>query len=363
MTMDNHRPHPINRRTAIKIAAFGAVAAIAPFVLTRSRTAPKQIIVRDAGGIYSQIYKDILYQPFTQKTGIQVISATSGYEPTTEIRTMVETQRYLWDMAVISQSTIMSLTTGKVYLERHELEHDSVVSSILPQFISPYGVGTNVSTTVLAYRTDAFKGRRAPQSWQDLWDVEHFPGRRSLRKHPFGTIEAALLADHVPTNKVYPCDLERAFRSLNKIKPHVALWWTHGAQVEQLLKSGEVSLIPTYISRAQAAIDAGAPVAITWEQHIYGCESWAILKGTPNADACRQFILFASEPKQQALLAQYAIGPTQSYELLKKLIDPERAKLLQTYPDNLKRGLYIDASYWLKNKETVIERFNQWMIS
>ena len=123
-------------------------------------------------------------------------------------------------MAKISQPAILMLTEGgKVYLEKHGLESDPVVATIPKQYMSPYGVGNNVYTTVLAYRTDAFKGRRAPASWADFWNVKDIPGRRGLRKHPFDTIEEALMADGVATDKVYPCDIDRALASLDKIKP------------------------------------------------------------------------------------------------------------------------------------------------
>lgn len=170
------------------------------------------------------------------------------------------------------------------------------------------------------------------------------------------------MADGVSTKNVYPCDLDQAFRSLDRIKPYTSIWWTNAPESEQLLKSGGVDLMPSIVSRAQAAIDAGAPIAISWDQHIYGCDSWAILKGTPNADACREFIKFTSDPKRQALLASYgAIGVTQPDAF--KYIDPKRAKLLSTHPENLKKGIFIDASYWLNVQSTVIERFSRWMLS
>ncbi|MCX8566884.1 MAG: putative spermidine/putrescine transport system substrate-binding protein [Glomeribacter sp. 1016415] len=352
----------ITRRTTIKALA---VAATAPFVWAPSRSASrrKPIVIRDPGGIYTKIYQDILYQPFTDKTGIPVRSVQSDAEPTAQIRTMVKSKSYLWDMVAISHRAIPFLTIGKeVYLEKHELEDDPIVSSIPPHFRSQYGVGTNAYATVLAYRTDAFKGRQAPQLWKDFWDVKGFPGRRSLRKLPYDTIEIALMADGVPAKEVYPCNLDRALRSLDKIKSDVSVWWVgSGPQTEHFLKTREVDLIPVFSIWAQAAIDAGAPVAISWEQHLYGCHNWAILKGTPNADACRQFIRFACLPERQALLAPYGIGPTHPDAFKPNYIDPKYVKRLPTHPDNLKKGLFIDASYWLK-QDDIIQRFNHWLL-
>ena len=255
------------------------------------------------------------------------------------------------------------MTTDKVYLEKHELEHDPIISSMSSQFMSPYSVGANVYSTVLAYRTDAFKASHAPQSWQDFWDINRFPGRRALRKHPFDTIEIALMADGVPPSEIYPCDLDRAFRSLDKIKPHISAWWTSDSQNTQWLRSNEIDLLQMSSNPAQEAIDAKLPVAICEEGQIVGSLDWAILKGTPKADLCRQFIKFASDPKRQVLLSAHSgfVGLTHPDAF--KHIDPERVKLIPTYLDNLKKVCTTDVAYWFKNQNAVIERFNNWVIS
>src|SRR3546814_3337450 len=107
------------------------------------------------------------------------------------------------DMAKISNPAILILTTGKKkYLQKHGLNSGPVVAGSPAQYKNDYGVGTNVYSTVLAYRTDAFEGREAPKSWADFWNVKDFPGRRAIRRHPFDTVEEALLADGVPGDKV-----------------------------------------------------------------------------------------------------------------------------------------------------------------
>ncbi len=351
-----------SRRTLLKTAAAGTAALAMPAVWSPSRAQNKRIVVRDDGGIYTQAYGAVFYRPFTEETGIEVVGVQANAEPTAQIRSMVETENYTWDMAKISQPAILMLTQGdKLYLEKHGLESNPVVATIPQQYMSPYGVGNNVYTTVLAYRTDAFEGREAPASWADFWDVEKFPGRRAVRNHPFDTIEEALMADGVPTSEVYPCDLDRAFAKLEAIKPNVDVWWTSGAQVEQMLISGEVDLLPTWVSRPQAAIAAGAPVKIVWNQGIWGCDNWSILAGTPNADACREFIVFASDPERQAALIEYfPAGVTQPAAF--EHIPADVAENCPTHPANIESGLHIDAAYWLQHQADVIERFNAWVL-
>src|SRR5262249_1097942 len=79
-----------------------------------------------------------------------------------------------------------------------------------------------------------------PKNWADFWDVRKFPGNRGLCiSDPPRTLIFALLADGVPREKLYPLDLDRAFRKLDEIKPHIKVWWREGNQSQQLLRDGE----------------------------------------------------------------------------------------------------------------------------
>ncbi|RKT13953.1 putative spermidine/putrescine transport system substrate-binding protein [Paraburkholderia sp. RAU2J] len=351
------------RRSAIKAVGAGVAATAFPFIWTPSRAASKRIVVRDDGGIYTKAYGAVYYKPFFEQTGIEVVGVQANAEPTAQIKSMVESGTYSWDMAKISQPAILLLTSGgKEYLEKHNLESDPTIARIPKQYMSPYGVGTNVYSTVLAYRTDAFKGRKAPSSWADLWNVKDFPGRRALRKYPFDTLEESMMADGATTAQVYPINFDRAFASLDKISKHVDVWWNTGAQVEQMLNSGEVAMVATWASRAQSAMASGAPVGIVWNQNIWGCDNWSILKGTPNAAACREFIKFASDPKRQAALLEYfPAGLTQPEAF--NYVKPEQARNCPTFPDNMKTGVQINAKYWQENQSTALERFNRWILT
>ncbi|WP_045364102.1 ABC transporter substrate-binding protein [Mycoavidus cysteinexigens] len=327
-----------------------------------------QIVIRTSGGKSHIAYTKLLFEPFTKETGIKVTGIPSNVEPIAEIKTMVNTQTYHWNMACLGSRAIPILSQLG-YLEPHELMNDHVVKNMIPQALSDYGVGKNVYSTVLAYRTDVFKGRSIPRTWEDFWNVGKFPGLRGLRQIPFDTLEEALMADGVEPSEVYSCadGINRAFRSLDKIKSHISIWWQNNPHAEHLLKTGEVHLIPAFTTSVISAMEAGAPVAFSWDQHIYAYDSWTILRGTPNADACREFIRFATHPERQARLIPYGIAPTQPAALepsiLKKNdIDPKYLKLLATYPDNLKKGLFNDGLYWMDKHSSMIERFNEWRL-
>ena len=79
-------------------------------------------------------------------------------------------------------------------------------------------IGNNMGAFVLTYNTKSFGAGNHPRSWREFWDVGKFPGTRTLAGMSTGTpnLEFALLADGVPKEKIYPIDIARAFRPLQK---------------------------------------------------------------------------------------------------------------------------------------------------
>jgi putative spermidine/putrescine transport system substrate-binding protein len=325
-----------------------------------ARAQAKQIVVSDPGGPYTTAYREAFYDPFEKATGIKVVSVARESQPVAQFAAMVQTKNYVWDVTTLTLSADIPYLEAKGLLEPIGLKA-SDYPELMPEAITPNWLGVDVYSTVLAYRADKFKDG-GPKSWADFWDVKKFPGRRCLRRSPLDTLEQALLADGVPLDKLYPLDVDRAFKSLDRIKPHVNIWWTSGAQAMQAIQSGDVDMISTWNGRAQAAKDAGAPVTIVWNQGLYSIEGWGIPKGTPRADAAKQFVRFCADAKRQALLTRtLAYGPTnkKAFETISK----ERATLLPTAPDNLRDMRLPSPQWWEANRQKVTERFNSWIIS
>ncbi|MSO92827.1 MAG: ABC transporter substrate-binding protein [Rhodospirillales bacterium] len=363
MTQDKrgHSKLDLTRRRVLKIGA--AAAVLAPTYWKQASAQEKRILIRDPGGPYAPGFKEAFYEPFTKATGIEAVGLQGQHEPTSLIKGMVDTKTYTWDMALLSKAASHQLVTeGQGYLEKLNVK-TKYLDSTPAEYKTDYFAGNNVFATIFAYRTDAFEGKgiAPPKTWADLFDLKKFPGRRCLRKHPFDTIEQALLADGVPLDKLYPLDFDRAYKKLNAVKKDIAVWWTGGAQTSQLLKTGEVDICATWNARAQAAIDDGAKVKIVWDQHLWTPEGWNILKGTPKADMCREFIKFAVDPARQAVYTKHlGYGPTHPDAY--KTIPAERAKVLPTAPEYQKSRTEIDYEFWAKVKDKEVERFNAWIL-
>ncbi|HEY4250654.1 MAG TPA: ABC transporter substrate-binding protein [Roseomonas sp.] len=335
----------------------GAIAA--PFIFTAGRAfAADQITAADVGGAPGTAMRNAFYDPFERETGIKVVGVAHESDPTVQFRLAVDSRSYIWDLCMVTPAHVQSLTRPRPYLEPLNLQG---VPGLIDGMLTADWCGFSVFATILAYRTDKF-GENGPRSWADFWDVEKFPGRRSLYRGANGPIEAALMADGVAPRDLYPLDVNRAFRKLDQIKRHINVWWSSGAQNTQILQSGEVDMADSWGARAYAAIAAGAPVKMCWDQGLYSTDGWSILRGTPRADLARRFIQFCMKPEQQAIYSSQVANGS-SNQLAYQFIPAERAALLPTSPANL-RGLGpVDNAWWAANRARVGERFQDWLLS
>lgn len=349
----------ISRRRLLQNSSIVAASTlVAPSLIGRAAAAGVQLTVADPGGPFGPAFRAAFYDPFEKATGNKIVNVAREAEPTAQFKAMVDTKAYTWDVCTLTLSA-RDILAKQGLLEPIGFSHADA-PQLMPQAINEFFMGTDVYSTVFAYRTD--KVKKAPASWKDFFDVENFPGRRALRKNPIDTLEQALLADGVPLDKLYPLDIARAFKVLDKIKQHVAVWWTGGAQSTQLLQSGEVDMIPGWNARFQAAIDGGTPAKIVWNQGLYSIEGWSVPKGCPKAEAARAFIKFCSQPQQQAIYTEkLAYGPTnlEAY----KSIPADRAAHLPTSPQNLKQMAIANEDWWSANRSAVSEKFNSWLLA
>lgn len=337
----------------------GSAAALAAAALPRRATAADVMTVADPGGAWTPACQTAFVEPFEKATGVKINHIARQHYPSVEIKANVETKTYTWNVVIATDADVYELSP------QHLLEpldwSGTDMSQIMPEAHKPDWMGQDLYATIIAFRTDKY-GKNGPKSWADFWDVKKFPGRRAMHKHPIDTLEEALMADGVPKDKLYPIDMDRAFKKLDEIKPHVAVWWTGGAQTTQMLQSGEVDLLPTWNARAQVVIDAKGPVAIEWNQGIYSLEGWVIPKGAPMRDEAMKFIKFCANAKRQAqFVSSLSYGPTnpKAYDYIPK----ERAQYLPTAPQNFPKLTQSSTEWWGKNKEKAIERFNAWLLS
>lgn len=349
------------RRRFIKTtgaAGLASIAAPALWLPATARAAAKQITVADYGGAVTPALRKAFYDPFEKATGIQVINVAHESDPVTAFKLSVDSGSNVWDACMMTPDHVARLTEPKNYLAPLKIDQADA-KGILPGMLTDYWFGCSVYAVLMAYRTDKYP--EGPTGWKDFWDTQKFPGRRGMYRSPIGLMENALLADGVALKDLYPVDVDRALKSLDKIRKSVAVWWTNGAQNTQILQNGEVDMSDTWNARALAAIEAGAPVKIVWEG-TYNVDGWSIPVSTPRMEEARQFVRFFLDPERQAVYSSMiSNGPSNNDAY--KFIDPKRAEILPTYPRNFERLARRDAAWWGKNFDAVNEKFQEWLLN
>jgi len=138
---------------------------------------------------------------------------------------MVESGNVTWDVVDVEYDFALAAAKAGL-LEPIDF---AVVdkAQIDPRFVTDNAVGSFYYSFVLGYNKDVLK--EEPKTWADLFDTTKFPGKRTFYKWSApGVLEIALLADGVAPDKLYPLDLDRAFKKLDTIKGDI-VWWGGGA--------------------------------------------------------------------------------------------------------------------------------------
>jgi putative spermidine/putrescine transport system substrate-binding protein len=329
---------------------------------TPSGKVERKIVVLSFGGAFADAQRAAYYKPFEQETGIKVEEASYDGEYG-KLKAMVEGGNVSWDVADIEASALMRGVRENLYLP---IDYSVInKSEMIEAAVHPYAVGADVYSVSLGWNTDRLAGKEAPRSWADFWDVGRFAGERTMKKDPRFTMEAALLADGVPLDQVYSAgglDVDRAFRSLDKIKKYVRVWWTTGQQPIQLLGDGEVALGAAFGARIWIAKNTDKrPVDLTWNQSITDIEYWAVLRGAKQLALSMQFIAFATRADRQAEFSKhFPLGPANKKAF--DFLESGLAKQLNTYPENFQKELVFNAKWWSENEEKVTERWNSWLL-
>ncbi|MER9189704.1 polyamine ABC transporter substrate-binding protein [Mesorhizobium australicum] len=318
--------------------------SISGVALSAGLATAEQITFVSQGGAYQEAQTKAILDPVAKLLGI-TINQDSSPDAWPVIKTQTATGKPIWD--VIDTPTQDCIRGGQQgMIETLDFSKIPNAEKMPAEYKSRYSVAYEFYSSVLAYNKDKF-GANPPKSWADFWDVKKFPGTRALRNHPLATLEAALLADGVAPDKLYPLDVDRAFKKLEEIKPYVTVWWTSGAQSAQLLADSEVDIEMAWNGRVTAVAKEGVPISYTFNQGFLQYTSLCILKGAPNLDTAVKFVNAAMTPEIQAnfpAYIDYGPGNPEAYKTGK--ISAERAAEMPSSPENAAKQVLVSDAWW-----------------
>ena len=347
----------MNRRELLIGSAAAIGATIVSPIEETSAQKSQEVIFNGAGGSWQENVRKAWLAPFSSATGVKVID-TFPFD-LGKMETMVRINNVAWDITDCP-SVFLSAALDRNLVE--PLDYSIIDRSLLsPENYGDRYVAYSEFSANIVYDKRRIAGPEVPTSWKDYWDLKKFPGPRSFRKNPLMALESALLADGVAAEKLYPLDLDQAFRKLDEIKKDVR-WWSDAQQSVQLIANGEVIMGMTFGSRAIAARSQGIPLEVVWNEALRAKTRFVVPKGAPNKALAMQLLNFIIQPEQQARFAMMnKSAPTNAKAF--ETIDPSVARDMISFPANQDKAIVIDElGYWRTNGEAVAKRFDNWLI-
>ena len=345
----------IKRRDVLRAGAAGL--ALASLGLgTRRAAAAGELIYSGFGGSYEQAIRSAVFGPFGEANDVNVIMTTGGSDVAKAVA-MVKAKRTEYDLIDAQGTTLSQFAKAGILepLDTSVIATDGIFDkSLMTQYSVPwYQFSLN-----LFWNKDVFQ--EGPQSWADVWDVEKFPGKRGLSSLPWFSLEIALLADGVAMKDLYPLDVDRAFASLDKIKPHAVFLGT--SALANAVSAQEVVTGILNLARLKSVMKAGVNMGYTWNQAMVDIQQLVILKGCPNPENAQKAVAYSLQPEAQLRVLK-TLGYAPTVQSTIDSIDPEEAKDLPGTAATKDKSFYLNSAWWGENGEEVGRRWQDWLAS
>ncbi|MER9337902.1 ABC transporter substrate-binding protein [Mesorhizobium sp. M0293] len=289
--------------------------------------------------------------PFEASSGIKVLQ--DGPTDYGKLKAMVDAGNVTWDVVDVEMDFAIKAAKDGLL---EPIDYAVVPKADLdPRFSNEHAVGSFYYSFVLAWNKGTVTGE--PTGWADMFDTKRFPGKRTFYKWSApGVIEIALLADGVPADKLYPLDLDRAFKKLDTIKSNI-VWWGGGAESQQLIASGEAAFGQLWNGRVFALQQDGTDVGVAWNQNLTAADVLVVPKGAKNKGSAMKFLAAATSPTGQAKFAEAS-----GYAPINAKAKAEMpANAVKALPDAHVDGqINLDMNYWAQHRDEIATRWYAW---
>ncbi|MGE4249592.1 MAG: ABC transporter substrate-binding protein [Parvibaculaceae bacterium] len=340
-------------------AALAAIA-LAGFVTVGNVRAETTLTINGYGGAVWETIDKYIHAPYTAETGVKIVNTT---QPNlAQLKAMVDSGNMIYEAIELNGAEYVTAAKNG-WIEEIDYGLADPQNRHPPEAKKKFGMVFATFSTIIGYRTDKFPEGKGPQSWADFWDVAKFPGKRSMQNAFAPNLEIALMADGVPKDKVYEVlatdeGVDRAFRKLDEIKPHVTKWWNTGAESVQLLADGEVSMGQAWNGRI-FDLAKTRPVQAVWNQGVMDVGILSVPKGNPLAKEAMKYFTAWGHPERIAKFAEIM-----SYSNLlpgvNDYLKPEQAAQLSSSHTDVQ--LTANAEVWDSRRDALTERWNAWLL-
>jgi putative spermidine/putrescine transport system substrate-binding protein len=338
-------------------------AVAASLILTTggslSAHASDEVVFASWGGSFQDALRSAMLAPASKTLGIEVKEdTTNGIQ---DVRAQITAGAVAWDVTEQDLPTCETLSReGSL----EPIDYSIVDTTGIPKdLIHENYIGFINFTKVIAYQKDKF-GDNGPKTWADFFNVEKFPGKRSMHGKVNYNLEVSLIADGVPIREVYKVlateeGRKRAWNKLAEIAPHVTVWYRGGSQSAQLLRDGEIDMIHMGHNRVESVLGSGKDVAYTFEGGTMDVDCLLVPKGAPNKANAMKLINELVSARAQARLAKtMPLGPVNSGAFDTGILSNAEAVKINTHPQNYSKQLLIDPNFYIGQLGELTEKFD-----
>lgn len=355
LAKDGARDFKAGRIDRRQFLALCAIAGAAPLAVRigDAEAAANEIVMWDWGGDAEKCHTEAFGAPFAKDSGLGFKIDTSG-PLQGKIKQMVDSGHVTADVA--DADAFDGIALGKMG-DLEAIDYNIVdKNKVLKGFAWDHGISIVFYGYAFVYDTEKFKDN-PPSTWADFWDTQKYPGKRSLYKWGNGSIEAALMADGVAKDKVYPCDMDRALAKIKEIKPN-CLFWGSGSEGEQMVVNGEVTMGMVWLNRAKAVEgDTNGRFKLNMNQAIAMPGAYIVPKGNPaGRENAMKFIASCQKPERQIDLLK-CHGMTPANPEAYGMVPDDLKRFIVTSDENLPKVLLNDPVWWAENGGAAVDKF------
>ncbi len=369
--LNRYRDGDINRRTFLTaLGAAGVVAGITggPMgMLARKAHAatPEQVRFDGWGGVVSEAFEKYAFAPYTEKTGINVISGTFGGadEYIARVKAGQPGEFNLAHLSgVFDYARYHGLELTSEINEANIPNLKNVISSLIEPLRKITGgtisaVPYDYGTTGIAYNRKHISDEEAKAKGAKLMVDEAYKGKiGGWGEWKTRIWYGALQSDQDPNNIK---DIDAVWDMIRSHRDLALKYWSSGAELMSLLAEEEIYVTEGWSGRIKALQDQGHDIGyldpaggLGWQECIF------VLRGSPMA-ACEELLNFMLEPE-----VAIAVAEGQSYP---PALDPKKVelgKIIPTLPafdpsGTLSSLSFFDPAYWNENEADWSKTFSR----
>lgn len=349
--MPEKQPSVARRRIVSGLAA----AAVLPNRRVRAQSSALNFATY--GGAYGEAVNTHFVKAFEKESAVRVTQSVN--QTLAPVRIQVLSNNVQFDLVELAGSDFHAGLRQNLF---EPVDTSIVKLNNVPAFARhEYGIEYALFLSGIGYDRRRIRDADAPGNWADAWDVNKYKGPRGLSKHlaDAATLEAALLADGVPIDGLYPLDVDRAFDSLKRLGLGNIVWFEGSQEPVDFINRQLGPIAQIASGRAVIANSKGARIGFVYEQLQLSGDYLAVPKGAKNREAAFRLIDFVLNDDQAAVNWMTETAYAIANEKAMAMMPPDVASRLPTHP--AMRGKYFqkDFRWWADNATAVLARLQR----